>query len=530
MSKIPKRETITLPDIQGTIKPFRYKFTEWLDRFGFLVRDVWDIEKGEWSGTGWLQLFPEQHRFFEFALQMNKEKQFKYSTVLYSTIKKSGKTISAAAIGCWFAEVAPPGTEIYVIANDLESSEGRVMRDMKYHANIRGYNVKQYEIVLPNGTFVKALAQSYKAVAGSRHALVLFDELWGITSEITRRTYEEMTPIATIPWSLRFIATYAGFINESDLLWDLYLNGVGRDEHEDGRGKLIYDMLDVPVWENGRQLTYWNHEPLLPWQVPTYYDEQREALRPAAYLRLHENRWVTTHEEFVPAEWWTYAESQMQGSAELWKDHPYFGFPVYIGVDAASKRDSTAVTGVTYDEAKGVVIELFHKIWTPVEGVQLDLDETVSSFLQEMCKIFHVAVIGYDPAHLYQLMLNLQKAGYPVAEFVQSVGNMTKASQNLYDLLKFRRFYTYKDEEARAHIQNTVAQAESSGIRIVKHPGSFRKKPVDYAISLAIAAYLAVKGGGIDITEPLTVVSPFSDITAWNKPGDMLELPWQFKT
>src|SRR3989304_2733400 len=94
MSKIPKRETITLPDIQGTIKPFRYKFTEWLDRFGFLVRDVWDIEKGEWSGTGWLQLFPEQHRFFEFAFQMNKEKQFKYSTVLYSTIKKSGKTIA----------------------------------------------------------------------------------------------------------------------------------------------------------------------------------------------------------------------------------------------------------------------------------------------------------------------------------------------------------------------------------------------------------------------------------------------------
>jgi len=525
---IEPREDIELPYAGNNVQPFSISFVDWIEKHGFLVRDVWDEEEEKWIGSGWMRLFSDQAEIFDFALQMDEENRFRYSTFLYSTIKKSGKTVLAAAVGAWYAEVAPPGTEIYIIANDLESSEGRVMRDIKYHARHRGYKVKQYEIMLPNGTFIQALAQNYKSVAGSRHALVLFDELWGITTELTRRTYEEMTPIATIPWSLRFIATYAGFINESDLLWDLYINGVGKEEHEDGKGRPIQELLHHPIWENGRQLTFWNHAPLLPWQTPSYYAEQREALRPAAYLRLHENRWVTTHEEFIPFEWWQYAEGQMAGSADIWKGHPYARFPVYIGVDAAPKRDSTAVVGTVYDADKGIVVELFHQIWTPTTE-QLDLDDTVGLYLLNLIKSFQVVSIGYDPAHLYQLMLKLQKSGYPVVEFVQSVSNMTKASQNLYDLLKFKRFYTYKDDEARAHIQNTVAQAESSGIRIVKQAGSFRYKPVDYSIALAISAYLAVKEGGIDVSEPLEIAAPFSDLTAWKNPSDTIVLPWQFR-
>jgi len=527
--RIFPRDKIKLPDVDNDVKPFSIGFTKWVEKHGFLVRETWDADTYKWAGAGWLQLLPHQREILDLALQMQ-DGVFKYSTVLFSTIKKSGKTMLGAAVGSWYAEVAPPGTEIYVIANDLESAEGRVMRDIKYHAAHRGYAYTKYEVTLPNGTSIKALAQNYRSVAGTRHALTIWDELWGITSELTRRTYEEMTPIPTIPWSLRFIATYAGFINESDLLWELYINGVGRDEHEDGHGKLFFDQIDKPIWENGRQFTYWNHEPNMPWQSPDYYEEQRDSLRPAAYLRLHENRWVTTHEEFIPIEWWSAAEVHFPDSAELWKDHPYAKFPVYMGVDAAPKRDSTSVVGVTYDPSKGVVIELFHRIWTPI-NVQLDLDETMKQFIIDMTKRFLVIKIGYDPSHLYQLMLNLYKDGFPVSEFTQTVSNMTRASQNLYDLLKFRRFYTYKDDEARTHIQNTVAQAESGGMRIVKIQGSpGRKKPVDYSIALAIAAYLAVQGGGIDVSQPLTLEAPFSDLTAWKNPSDRIIVPWQFRT
>ncbi|MBE0573868.1 hypothetical protein IH575_03130 [Candidatus Dojkabacteria bacterium] len=533
MSKLTEKKLITLPDVQGNIEPFSLTFSEWIDKHGFFVRDTWDDEKRKWKPAGWLVLQPLQREIFDFALQQNEDYEFKYSTLLFSTIKKSGKSAIAAAIGAWYAEVCPAGSEIYVIANDLEQAEGRVMRDIKYWALTRSYKVNKYEVELPNGTTIKVLAQSYKSVAGSRHALTLFDELWGITTEFTRRTYEEMTPVPTIPWSLRFIATYAGFIGESDLLWELYVNGVGKDEHDDGRGKIIRGLINYPCWENGKQFTYWNHEPTMPWQTPEYYAEQRESLRPAAYLRLHENRWVTTHEEFIPMEWWDYAAAQMGDSIELWLEHPYRGFPLYIGVDAAPKRDSTAVVACCYDASKGAIIEVYHKIWTPIPEQQLDLDATLKTELIQLYTKFNVVSINYDPAHLYQLMLQLGQMGYPVREFGQTQGNMIKASQNLYDLLKFRRLWTYKDDEARTHVQNTVAQSESTGFRIVKQKQTSRgmTKPMDYTVALAMAAYRAIEGGGVDVSHEIRIVSPF----AVRNPSDpfMDKLPkdvqWMFR-
>jgi len=357
----------------------------------------------------------------------------------------------------------------------------------------------------------------------------LFEEIWGINTELTRRTFEEMTPIPTIPWSLRAIATYAGFIGESDLLWDLYLQGVGKDEHDDGRGKLINAMIDIPVWENGKQFTYWNHEPVMPWQTPEYYKEQRETLRPAAYLRLHENRWVTTHEEFIPIEWWDYAAAMQHDSAEIWKDHPYAKFPLYIGVDAAPKKDSTALVACCYDSSKGIVVDVLHKIWTP-SGEQLDFDTTLKAYLIWLYTNYNVASINYDPAHLYQLMLQLQGMNYPVHEFTQTIGNMVKASQNLYDLLKFRRLHTYKDDEARTHVQNTVAQSETAGFRIVKQKSTVRgiSKPMDYSVALSIAAYKALEGGGVDVSIPLNIMSPFSDMQAVKDHG--FKLPFVFQS
>jgi len=529
LTKQEKKPQITLPDVYGEIEPFSISFTDWVEKYGFFVRDTWNDEKGKWAGAGWLVLQPIQVRLFDYALQQNEDHEFKYSTVLFSTTKKSGKTALGAAIAAWYAEVCPAGSEIYIIANDLDQAEGRMMRDLKYHAAIREYKINKYEIELPNGTTIKVLAQSYKSVAGSRHALVLFDELWGITSELTRRTYEEMTPIPTIPWSLRFIATYAGFINESDLLWELYLNGVGKDEHEDGKGNLIKGMYDIPVWETGKQFTYWNHEPTMPWQNEVYYAEQRESLRAAAYLRLHENRWVTTHEEFIPIDWWDYAAAQFEGSAELWKDHPYAKYPLYLGIDAAPKKDSTAVVACCYDSSKGIVVDVMHKIWTPTDG-QLDFDITLKSYIIWLYTNYKVVSISYDPAHLYQLMLQLGNKGYPVHEYGQTLGNMTKASQNLYDLLKFRRLYSYKDEEARTHVQNTVAQAETNGFRIVKQKATSKggSKPMDYTLALSIAAYKAIEGGGVDVSLPLNIISPFSDITAY-KPENK-GVPWVFQS
>lgn len=526
-----KNKPLILPDIDDEQESFSISFLDWLDKYGFFVKDVWNLEKQKWSGSGWLDLFPFQKDILSHALSFNEEKKFKYQTVLYSTTKKSGKTILAAAIGAWYAEVAPAGSEIYIIANDQEQAEGRVMRDIKYHAKRRGYKINQYVIELPNGTFIQALAQSYRSVAGTRHALTLWDELWGVQSEATRRTFEEMTPIPTIPWSLRVITTYAGFAGQSDLLWDLYINGVGIDEFEEGRGKLIYSLAQYPVWENSTQFTYWNHEPTLPWQDNEYYAQQREQLRPMAYLRLHENRWVTTHEAFIPMEWWDDAE-RLQAPADIWAEHPYKNLPIYVGVDAAPRRDRTAVVGVAYDPEKQMIGQVFHKIWTPTDS-DLDLDATLFQYLLDVKKRYNLAYLGYDPAHLYQMMIRLRELKFPLVEITQTVTTMSKISQNFYDILRFKRFEIYRDDEMRQHISNTVAEMEGSSFRIVrvnKDANSKYRKQIDYVIAAAIACWGAVQEtvGETLTLEPIYVSSPFADLSAKMIPEEF-DLPWMFK-
>src|SRR3990167_6440326 len=510
-------------------------FAEWVEQKKFHIREAWDAETGKMIGNGTLTLLPHQKKIFDVALHVDEITGiFDFQTVLYSCLKKSGKTALAAAVGAWYIEeVGPSGTEVYCIANDLEQIEGRVMRDIKYHFRQRiehadsfhnnktgrdmrytdkNTTINLYRIELPNDSFIQALAQSYKSVAGSRHALTLWDELWGVTSELSHRVWDEMTPIPTIPNSLRFIATYAGFENESDLLWDLYLQGVDSNEHEQGKATRIMD--DLPCYTNRRLFAYWDHEPRMPWQTDEYYDEQMTSLRPAAFLRLHMNQWVTSHEQFIPIEWYDIAAKNFHAPATLWDEHPFRHFPITIAVDAGIKRDTTALVGVGYDSKRGKVGQVFHKIWTPAPGDQVDLDVTVERELIDLYSKFNVASIVYDPTHLLQTMLRLKQKGFPTEPFQQSISNMTQASQLLYELFKNRNLEVYPDDDMRRHIQMAVAETTSRGFRIVKSRTS-KRHHIDGALALAMACYAAVKTGGVDISIPLILGSPFSDATAW---------------
>lgn len=96
-----------------------------------------------------------------------------------------------------------------------------------------------------------------------------------MTSENGRRLFEELTSVPTRENSVKFIATYAGFEGESELLMDLYEKAVDRDEHPEGQAVRIHPTL--PIYENreARIFCYWDHEARLPWQTEEYYDSQR---------------------------------------------------------------------------------------------------------------------------------------------------------------------------------------------------------------------------------------------------------------
>jgi phage terminase large subunit-like protein len=502
----------------------------------FIVRQTWDGEKKEWTGAGPLALFPFQQRILEHCLTPDANGILPYSTIVYSCPKKSGKSALAGAVGAWAAEQFDPGSEIYVVASSQEQAEGRVMRDAKYHVehverwNIRPDNmVTAYKIQYPNDTYIQALAKSYKAAAGSRHSLSLWDELWSYLSPLDMRMWAELTPIPTVKNSIQFIATYAGFENESELLWSLYTKGVSKEEHPDGRGAPIPGLEDLPCWSNGRLFVYWDHENRMPWQTDTYLSQQLAALRAAEYLRFHENRWVTSHEEFIPAEWWDRAAKAYAKDAIIWNEHPYRTYPVYMGLDAATKHDCIAAVGVCYDGKKGDVIQLFHRIWTPDPKEPFDFETTIEPFLLDIKKNFNLQAVGYDPKDMHQTSVRLARAGVPMIEYTQSPSKMTEASHALYEVLRADNFRAYPSEEMRDHLRMAVAEAKGRGYTIQKEKAR-SARPVDAAVALAMAVKLAIVSGGVDASVPIRVESAFSDRTAWgtntgaNPPGMPKEL------
>lgn len=523
-------------------------FVEWFDHpdYGFYVDSRWDFENKKWVGPGRMELDDHQRRILTHALTPDEDDKFPYTTILYSAPKKSGKTAILAAIFAWMLEVLPDYSEMYSLANDEVQAASRAFRDLRFHVkhcmeqdehlpeDERRYpsdtinNLQHVEMV--NESFVKSLAKSYRSISGSRHALTGWDELWGYKEEAGRRAWEEMTPIPTVPVSLRVVVTYAGFEDESDLLWDLYIAGVGPEEHKDGKGTPIPELDDLPCWENGKQFTYWDHENRMPWQTDEYLHDQMAdpSMRPSTYLRLHENRWVVSHEVFIPIEWYDLAAKSFPKSAEFWPDHPYRTFPVYVAVDAAHKRDSSAVVGLAYDSARGDLIEIFHRIWKapPEEDEILNLEATVESYLLRMYNKFNCVLTVYDPTHLMQLMLRIKDKGYRTEEYTQSQGNMTEASMALYDAMRSRSFHTFPDEEARRHIQLAAAKNTSRGFRIVKSQS--RGVQVDYAVALAMAAVKAIQSGGSNIAKKIKIVSPFADATTMDK-TDQSNIPFELR-
>ena len=185
-------------------------------------------------------LFPFQREILRLAFAFDDEGRLPWDTVVYYCVKKSGKTSLNAALALWWALTQESPNEILVLANDLEQSLARVFKTMQglieHNPKLQSEaEVQSRGIYLANGTTITPISGDYIGAAGSNHGFVSFDKLWGYVSESSTRLWEELTPVPTRRNSIRFISTYAGFEGESELLWDLYKSGVGKNEHPEAR-------------------------------------------------------------------------------------------------------------------------------------------------------------------------------------------------------------------------------------------------------------------------------------------------------
>lgn len=291
---------------------------------------VEDDYLSEWGG---LLLMDHQIRFLNHVFTPCNNR-LPYETIIYSDLKKSGKTALEASVIAGWCRIF--GGEVFCLANARSQAGDRAFaRFMNYVGHleredpdlfaawITRNDVEWVETKDPYSS-VKFLPVSPGSVAGAFQSLTAWDEIWNFDRDTALRLYSEMQPIPTIPnrtlpeWSVtpgyvvespsvRFIATYVGYFGESRLCWELYLQTVNEDtDTGKAQGNRVAGLEDLPVFvsDDGRTIAYWNQDtPRMPWQTKEFISRAKSdpinKLVPEEFKRLWQNRWTTGAEGYI---------------------------------------------------------------------------------------------------------------------------------------------------------------------------------------------------------------------------------------
>ena len=428
------------------------------------------------------ELNAAEERYLREGLILTADGRLPFPELLYSCPKKSGKTGFAAMVMIYVIVVlGGPYAEAFCVANDFEQAQGRVFQAivriieaspmLRAAAKITANRIE----FTSTGATITAIASDYAGAAGSNPTISIFDELWGVTSESGHRLWDEMVPVPTRKVSVRLTVTYAGYENESVLLEQLYKRGLEGEE------------ITPALYRQPGLLMFWSHVPVAPWQSAEWIEQMRGQLRPNAFLRLIENRWVTSESTFLPIEWFDACVDP-----EMTPQLTNPSLPVWVGVDASVKRDSTAIVAATFDHKAKKVRLVWHRIFQPSVKDPLDFEATVETTLLDLRRRFYIKEIRFDPYQLVAVAQRLTASGLPMVEFAQSVPNLTEASTNLYEIIKGRNLLAYADDDIRLAISRCVAVETSRGWRIAKEKASHK---IDVIVALAQAALGAVRQG-----------------------------------
>lgn len=415
-----------------------------------------------------------------------------HETFLISTVKKGGKTELNGVATLYAALTLPAPETLYCVANDAEQAQERVFDRIAGAVRRAGLvkagaaTVSKTSIEFPEtGTRIVAIPADFAGAAGAVFGVTSWTELWAFRFEQHVRLWEELTPIPNRR-SLRIIDSYAGFAGDAPVLepmWQRAMAGVRLDD-------------ELPVYANGKLWAYidqgdeaqaraWLGDPD---SREAYYAEQSASLRPGTYRRLHENRWAEGEEAFIDAAMWD-AVVDPDATPML----PDRSVRVTVGVDAAMKRDCSAVVAVTRDGDRVRVVA--HKVWTPTKDRPLDFDETIAPYLAWLRDSFTVERVLFDPRMLEQPANVWRKEGVPMREFPQTPENLTRAGQGLFDLIRARQLVVYPDAELRQHALNAVAVETARGLRLAKEKAS-RKIDALAALSFACVDVTGRSAGG----------------------------------
>jgi phage terminase large subunit-like protein len=369
--------------------------------------------------------------------------------------------------------------EATICANDLEQARGRVFemikRIVECSPRLRAdANITQARIEFPDlKATIQAIGADYAGAAGGNQCIAVFDELWAYSTERSHRLWDELVPPPTRKIACRLTVTYAGFAGESTVLEVLYQRG------------LQQPLVASDLHAGDGILMFWSHDPIAPWQTEAWRADMRRSLRPNAYLRMIENRFVTTESTFIDMAWWDACVDPHATPIITDRTHS-----VWIGVDTSVKRDSTAIVAVHWDGKAHKARLVWHRIYQPLPDQPIDFEVAIEDTIRDLRKRYRVRGVLYDPYQMQASAQRLRREGVPIEGFPQSVSNLTEASQNLYELIKGGNLVTYPDAAVRLAVSRAVAVETARGWRIAKDKQSHK---IDVVVALAMAALAAVR-------------------------------------
>ena len=164
--------------------------------------------------------------------------------------------------------------------------------------------------------------------------------------------------------------------------------------------------------------------------------------------------------------------------------------PVFVGVDASVKRDSTALVVCAWQDGKVRVVR--HRIFQPTPEEELDFEHSIVKTLQEWNANYSIRSVLFDPYQMVSTAQRLRSLGLPMKEFPQTPANLTEATTALYDVVKGRNLIVYPDPDLRLAISRAVAIESARGWRITKEKASHK---IDVVVALAQAVLCTMQEG-----------------------------------
>lgn len=482
--------------------------SQWIEKH-FYVPDPRDPITGERLPPGPMRLAEHQRRIIDEALSKKENGDFKYSTVVYSAPKKSGKSAITSAVILYTA-FHTPNSFLACVANDGKQSADRLYLPIytcfRLHRELGGIfsdvKPKLESVILPNYTKIEAIPVDAAGEAGSQPLFIAFSELWGFDTESKKRMFTELTiPPTLYGKAIRWIETYAGYKGKSELLEQIYetgyVNGIAHPDFDlTGR-----DGPVVKVNPNAGMFVYWDTEARMTWQNPIYYREEAAILSPTEFRRIHRNEWVSSMNSFIESSWWDACEDE---SIPILKDGN--DTPVVVGIDMAVTGDCAALVAVTrhpFLPDTNIVVRAV-RIFNPAQtsGI-IDQEKLIRPVLEDWYKRFNVICWVYDPHEMAKLAQDMARAGLGWFKPFGQQNPRTIADKLLYDMIvtkhiAWNRHTTQGDVGFRGDSQETLyrhmtqagAKVFGSTYRLEKLSN---RTHIDAAVALSQATFQCMK-------------------------------------